>query len=75
MNLQILHVKTSFNIFHSSIDGYECHSDGLREILSKSSINFDVLCLSEASQQSDHVYPKNGTLITMTYRRLPPPPG
>ena len=37
MNLLILHVKKSFNIFHSSVDGYECHSDGLQEILSKSS--------------------------------------
>ena len=55
MNLLILHVKKYFNIFHSSVDGYECHSDGLQEILSKSSINFDVVCLS---QQSDHVFPK-----------------
>ena len=50
MNLLILHVKKSFNIFHSSVDGYECHSDGLQEILSKSSINFDVVCLSETSE-------------------------
>ena len=74
MNLLILHVKKSFNIFHSSVDGYECHSDGLQEILSKSSINFDVVCLSETSQQSDHVFPKNGTIITTT-SRSPPPPG
>ena len=46
-------------IFHSNVDGYECHSDGLQEVLSKSSINFDVVCLSETSQQSDHVYLKN----------------
>ena len=26
-------------------------------ILSESSINVDVVCLSETSQQSDHVYP------------------
>ena len=51
-------------LFHSSVDGYECHSGGLQEILSKSSINFDVVCLSVTSQQSDHVFPKNGTLIT-----------
>ena len=57
-----------FNIFHSSVDGYECHSDGLQEILPKSSINFDVVCLSETSQQSDHVFPKNGTLIALPLR-------
>ena len=68
MNLLILHVKKSFNIFHSSVDGYECHSDGLQEILSKSSINFDVVRLS---QQSDHVFPKNGTLITLPLRTPP----
>ena len=28
-------------IFHSSVDGYKCHSDGLRE------------CLPETSQPSD----------------------
>ena len=52
MNLLILHVKKSFNIFHSSVDGYECRSDGLQEILSKC-INFDIVCLSETFQQSD----------------------
>ena len=65
MNLLILHVKKSFNIFHISVDGYECLSDGLQEILSKSSISFDVVYLPETSQQSDHVFPKNGTLITL----------
>ena len=65
MTLLILHVKFFFNIFHSSVDGYERYSDGLRDILSKSSINFDVVCLSETSQQSDHVFPKNGTRITL----------
>ena len=55
-------VKKLCNIFHSNVDGYECHSDGLQEILSKSSIN---LCLSETSQQSDHIFPKNGTVIKM----------
>ena len=34
-------------------------------------INFDVVCSSEISQQSDQVFPKNGTLITMIYR-IPP---
>ena len=55
-------VKKPCNIFHSNVDGYECHSDGLQEILSKSSIN---LCLSETSQQSDHIFPKNGTVTKM----------
>ena len=41
-------VKKSFNIFHSN-----------GEVLSKSSLNFDVVCLSETSQQLDHVFPKN----------------
>ena len=53
MNLLILQVKKSFNIFHSSDDGYEFHADGLQEILSRSSINLDIVCLSETSQQSD----------------------
>ena len=65
MNLLILRVsKKSFNILHINVDGYECHSDGLREILSKTSINFDIV-LSETSQQSDHVFSKNGTVIKM----------
>ena len=74
MNLLILHVKKSSNIFHSSVHGYECHSDGLQEILSKSTINFDVVCLSQTSQQSDHVFPTNGTLIALPLRSPPPPP-
>ena len=61
-------------IFHSNVDGYECHSDGLREILSNSSINFGVVCLSVTSQQSDYAFPKNGTLITLPLRTPPPPP-
>ena len=75
MNLLILHVKKSFSIFHSSVDGNECHPEGLQEILSKSSIIFDVMCLSETFQQSDHIFPKNGTLITLPLRSPPPPPG
>ena len=55
---EIKSVKKSFNIFHSNGDGYECHSEGLGEILSKSSLNFDVVSLSENSQRLDHVFPK-----------------
>ena len=61
-------VKKYFNIFHSNVDCYECLSDGLREILSKSSLNFDVVCLSETSQQSDHVFPKNVTFENYNYK-------
>ena len=43
------------------------NSDGLREILSKSNINFDVVCLSETSQQSDHVFPNNVILENYHY--------
>ena len=65
--INIKSAKKTFNIFHTNVDGYECHADGLREILSKSSINFDVVCLSETSQQSDHVFPKNVTFENYHY--------
>ena len=64
---KIKSVKKSFNIFHSNVDGYECHSEGLGEIVSKSSLNFDVVCLSETSQQLDHVFPKNVILENYHY--------
>ena len=64
---KIKSVKKSFNIFHSNVDDYECHSEGLGEILSKSSLNFDVVCLSETSQQLDHVFPKNVILENYHY--------
>ena len=75
MNLLILHVKKSSNIFHSSVDGYECHSDGLQEILSESSINFDVVCLSETSQQSNHVssIPQKWNTNHIALKKPPPP--
>ena len=42
-----------FNISHSNVNGYECHSDRFHEVLANSRIDFYVICLSETGQKFD----------------------
>ena len=54
--------ENSFNIFHANVDGLECHFDDLQYVLSDSSLDFNVICISETSQKKDTDFMKNVSL-------------
>ena len=51
--------NNSFNIFHSNVNGYECIADNLQEVLTNTSINFNVVYLSVTSLRIDETFPEN----------------
>ena len=48
---KIPETENSFDIFHSNVNGYETHFDNLHEMLVDTKIDFNVICISETSQQ------------------------
>ena len=52
----------SFNIFHSNVNGYECHSDNVHKVLASSGLDFHAICLSETSQKLDQVFSPNSMI-------------
>ena len=65
----------SFDLFHSNVNGLSSHFDDLHEVLTNSAIDFNVICISETTQQKDEVFPLNETFVnfdsfyTSTYCR------
>ena len=51
--------KNSFNIFHANVNGLECHFDELQHFLSNSSLDFDIICISETSQPNETDFLRN----------------
>ena len=52
----------SFDIFHSNVNGYESHSDNIHEMLVEFEIDFNVICISETSQQIDEHFSDNSLI-------------
>ena len=68
--------NNSFDLFHSNVNGNECHADNLKVTLINSSIDFNVVCLSETSLKIDETFPDNVKLqnfaepfLTNKYKR------
>ena len=51
--------KNSIHIFHANVNGLECHFDELQPFLSNSSLDFDIICISETSQPNETDFLRN----------------
>ena len=74
INLLILHVKKSFNMFHSNVDSYEYHSDGLQEILSKSSYKLWCCVFIWNFSTVRSCIPQKWNTNHIALKKAPPPP-
>ena len=57
-----LKIPDSFNIFHSNLDGLESKFDALHDFVNTTTMELDVICLSETSQKLNQDFMLNTTL-------------
>ena len=50
---KLVPTRNSFNIMHCNVDGYETHFDNLHHFFVEANKDFDVICISETSQQKN----------------------